>query len=206
MNDKPADLLLCGVDEVGRGAAVGDIFAAACILPLDHGMKLKDSKKLSPRQREALAREIRKEAVAWGIGRVDCGEIKLLNVHRASLVAMERAVLGLSTHPNRVIVDGRFPLSLPFPCRSLVGADDTVPAVSAASILAKVARDAYMDGLHKRYPEYGFNRNRGYLTSFHKETLMSLGPCPEHRLHYRPVQQALQRFTSFEEKTLFKDE
>jgi ribonuclease HII len=196
-------VLLCGVDEVGRGSAVGDVFAAACILPADHGLKLKDSKKLTIRQREKLALQIRRQAIAWAIGRASCVEINHINIHRASLLAMERAVLKLAVQPDRIIVDGKFPLSLALPCCSLIGADDTVPVVSAASILAKVARDAYMDGLHRQYPDYAFDKNRGYLTLTHKEALVRYGPCAEHRIHYRPVRAVIEAQVGSEEPNLF---
>ena len=202
-NLKEEGLLLCGVDEVGRGSAVGDIFAAACILPAEHGLILKDSKKLTIRQRQKLAMQIRRQAISWAIGRASCVEINSINVHRASLMAMERAVLKLHMQPDRIIVDGKFPLALAIPCRSLIGADDIVPVVSAASILAKVARDAYMDGLHRQYPDYAFDKNRGYLTLTHKEALARYGPCLEHRIHYRPVRAVIEARASAEKPNLF---
>ncbi len=194
---------VCGVDEVGRGSAVGDIFAGACILPAEHDLILRDSKKLSIRQRERLVLEIQKVALAWAIGRVSNAEIAALNVHRSSLLAMKRAVLNLSLAPEGIIVDGKFTLAVSIPCFSVVGADDSIPAVSAASILAKVARDAYMDDLHRCYPHYGFDKNRGYLTAWHRECLRQLGPCPEHRLHYRPVREAVAVKTQKQDSDLF---
>jgi ribonuclease HII len=199
----PAGTLICGVDEVGRGSAVGDIFAAACILPHEHGLVLRDSKKLTIRKREELFDQIQSIADSWAIGRVTCAEIALMNVHRASLLAMKRAVQSLSKEPEGIIVDGKFTLPMHIPCCSLVRADDTVSAVSAASILAKVARDAYMDDLHRCYPDYGFDKNRGYLTVFHKESLRRLGPCPEHRLHYRPVREVVAARTKRDDPDLF---
>jgi ribonuclease HII len=181
------DILVCGVDEVGRGSAVGDIFAAACVLPHDHGLAVKDSKKLSIRQREILAVQIRAVAVSWAVGRVSLAEIEQFNVHKASLLAMERAVSGLPTPPQQIVVDGKYLLNTTIPCACVVGADCTVPAVSAASIIAKVARDAYMDELHCSYPDYGFDTNRGYLTPQHLAALKLWGPCPLHRTQYGPV-------------------
>ncbi len=185
-------VLVAGVDEVGRGSLAGPVYAAAVILdPARPIPGLADSKKLSQRQREALDVLIRERALAYAVARAEVAEIDRLNILHASLLAMTRAVQHLSVVPELVLVDGnRSPEGLPCPARTVVHGDDTEPAISAASILAKVARDALMCQMDTVWVEYGFARHKGYPTRDHLLALTRLGPCPEHRQSFGPVQSA----------------
>lgn len=181
-------ILIAGVDEVGRGPLAGPVVTAAVILDLAHPiMGLADSKKLNPTQRERLAMAIRDRALAWALGRAEVAEIDQLNILQASLLAMQRAVAALSVTPDKVLVDGNRCPKWTYPCEAIVKGDVTVPAISAASILAKVARDAELRELHDRYPQYGFARHKGYPTAEHLDALRRYGPCPEHRRSFAPV-------------------
>lgn len=184
--------LTCGVDEAGRGPLAGPVVAAAVILhprrPVDG---LADSKTLTPRRREELAEEIRLRAVAWATGSASVEEIDALNILRASLLAMRRAVDALGVKPQRVLVDGLHCPELTLPMRAIVGGDAKVKAISAASILAKVARDASMAALHLQHPLYGFDRHKGYSTDEHLAALRAHGACPIHRRSFAPVRAAL---------------
>lgn len=186
--------LTAGVDEAGRGPLAGPVAAAAVILddarPI---IGLADSKRLSPARREALALEIRASSLAWGLGWADAAEVDEFNVLQATFLAMRRALAALSSAPAHVIVDGnRCPSlqGLTFECtvEAVVRADATVASVSAASILAKTARDACMRELDLRYPGYGFADHKGYPTASHVAALRRLGPSPVHRRSYAPVQ------------------
>ncbi|HOW61386.1 MAG TPA: ribonuclease HII [Candidatus Contendobacter sp.] len=189
MSDAP---LIAGVDEVGRGPLAGPVVAAAVILdPARPIAGLADSKTLSPLRREQLATEIRAKALAWALGRAEVAEIDRLNILQASLLAMQRAIAALSIVPEQALVDGNRCPPLACPCRAIVKGDATVPAISAASILAKVARDAEMGELHERYPRYGFAQHKGYPTAAHRDALRRFGPCPEHRRSFAPVAAAL---------------
>ena len=189
MSDAP---LIAGVDEVGRGPLAGPVVAAAVILDPAHPIAgLADSKTLSPIRREQLATEIRAKALAWALGRAEVAEIDRLNILQASLLAMQRAIAALSIVPEQALVDGNRCPPLACPCRAIVKGDATVPAISAASILAKVARDAEMGELHERYPRYGFAQHKGYPTAAHRDALRRFGPCPEHRRSFAPVAAAL---------------
>ena len=189
----PDTLLIAGVDEVGRGPLAGPVVAAAVILDPAHPISgLADSKQLSPARRGRLALEIRANALAWALGRAEVAEIDQINIFQASLLAMRRAVEALAITPDQVLVDGKHCPSLPYPCQAIIKGDATVPAISAASILAKVARDAEMRVLDKHYPHYGFAQHKGYPTAAHREALHRLGPCPEHRRSFGPVAAALQ--------------
>lgn len=189
----PDTLLIAGVDEVGRGPLAGPVVAAAVILdPARPIAGLADSKQLSPARRERLALDIRANALAWALGRAEVTEIDRLNIFQAALLAMRRAIETLPMTPNRVLVDGKHCPPLACPCTAIVKGDATVPAISAASILAKVARDAELRELHDRYPRYDFARHKGYPTAIHREALRRFGPCPEHRRSFAPVAAALQ--------------
>jgi ribonuclease HII len=190
----PDMLLIAGVDEAGRGPLAGPVLAAAVILNPAHPIAgLADSKQLSETRREQLAAEIRVHALAWALGRADVAEIDRINILQASLRAMQRAVANLRLAPGQVLVDGKqCPSGLICPCQAIVKGDATVPAISAASILAKVARDAELRDLHERYPAYGFARHKGYPTAAHREALRRFGPCPEHRRSFAPVAAVLQ--------------
>ena len=189
----PDTLLIAGVDEVGRGPLAGPVVAAAVILdPARPIAGLADSKQLSPARRERLALDIRANALAWALGRAEVTEIDRLNIFQAALLAMRRAVETLPMTPDRVLVDGKHCPPLACPCTAIVKGDATVPAISAASILAKVTRDAELRELHDRYPRYDFARHKGYPTAVHREALRRYGPCPEHRRSFAPVAAALQ--------------
>lgn len=186
-------ILIAGVDEVGRGPLAGPVVAAAVILdPTRPIAGLADSKKLSPARREQLSVEIRAKAWAWALGRAEVAEIDRLNILHASLLAMRRAVAALSIAPDQALVDGNRCPKLACPCEAIVKGDATVPVIGAASILAKVARDAELRELHDRYPQYDFARHKGYPTAAHLDALRRHGPCPEHRRSFAPVAALLQ--------------
>lgn len=182
----------CGVDEAGRGPLAGPVVAAAVILdPARPIVGLADSKKLSPARREQLATEIRGKALAWCVAEASVAEIDTLNILQATLLAMQRAVAGLALTPDEVLIDGNRCPVLALPCRAIVGGDATVAAISAASILAKTTRDAGMRELHRQYPDYGFDRHKGYGTAAHLAALRRWGPTPVHRKSFAPVRDCL---------------
>lgn len=183
---------IAGVDEVGRGPLAGDVVAAAVILDPERPIQgLRDSKKLSEARREALAVEIREGALAWSVARASVAEIDQLNILQASLLAMRRAVEGLEPQPGYVLVDGnRLPV-WHYASEPVVKGDDRVPAIAAASILAKVQRDRELVELEQRYPGYGFARHKGYPTAEHLRALRSLGVTPVHRRSFAPVRDLL---------------
>lgn len=184
---------VAGVDEAGRGPLAGAVYAAAVILNPDRPIPgLTDSKKLNAAQREHFAREIRKHALACSVALASVQEIDELNILHAAMLAMQRAVQGLPQVPGIALIDGnRVPPRLGCPAKAIVKGDATEPAISAASILAKTARDADCLTLHEKYPLYGFDRHKGYGTAFHLERLRRYGPCPEHRRSFAPVRHAL---------------
>lgn len=174
---------VCGVDEAGRGPLAGDVYAAAVILPL--GLEIagvNDSKKLSEKRRAALYDVITEQAAAWCVASASVEEIEQLNILQASLLAMRRAVEGLGARADFALVDGnRDPHFEGVPCKTIVGGDGKSASIAAASILAKVTRDRYMDLLADKYPQYGFERHKGYGTQAHRDALLKYGPCPAHR-------------------------
>lgn len=174
---------VCGVDEAGRGPLAGDVYAAAVILP--PGLEIagvNDSKKLSEKRRVALYDVITEQAAAWCVASASVEEIEQLNILQASLLAMRRAVEGLGARADFALVDGnRDPHFEGVPCKTIVGGDGKSASIAAASILAKVTRDRYMDLLADKYPQYGFERHKGYGTKAHREALLKYGPCPAHR-------------------------
>ena len=186
--------LVAGVDEAGRGPLAGPVVAAAVILdPAARIVGLDDSKRLSARRRAALDLEIRERAVSYAIARTGVDVIDAINVLQATMQAMREAVGRLDPAPEEVLVDGNRCPVLPCPVRAVVGGDATVAAISAASILAKVARDREMIEMDRRYPGYGFARHKGYGTRAHRDALLRLGPSPIHRLSFAPVKSALVR-------------
>lgn len=185
--------IVAGVDEVGRGPLAGDVVAAAVILGDSSPAGLTDSKTLSPRQRERLAETIRSEAVSWSLGRATVAEIDELNILQASLLAMRRAVEGLSVQPSLVLVDGNHLPRWSYEARAIVKGDLIEPAISAASIVAKVTRDGEMVILDDQYPGYGFATHKGYPTKAHLAALASLGVSPVHRRSFGPVKRLLAR-------------
>jgi len=181
---------IAGVDEVGRGPLAGPVMAAAVILDPGRPVQgLADSKRLSPRRREVLAGLIRERALAWALGRAEVEEIDRLNILHASLLAMRRAVEALRLPPVKALVDGNRCPVLFCPAEAVVGGDALVACISAASILAKVARDAEMVALDRRYPGYGLAIHKGYPTAAHLEALRRLGASPLHRRSFRPVRE-----------------
>jgi len=184
---------VAGVDEVGRGPLAGPVVTAAVMLhphrPIDG---LRDSKKLSAARRTALAARIQRDALCVSFGRAEVEEIDRLNILGATLLAMERAVAGLAVDPELVLVDGQCLPRLCCPARAVVGGDGSVVAISAASIVAKVARDAEMCRLAELLPGYGFERHKGYGTAEHLAALATLGPTPQHRHSFAPVRRAAQ--------------
>lgn len=184
--------LLAGVDEAGRGPLAGPVVAAAVILDDLHPISgLNDSKKLSPLRREALYDEIRSKALCCSVAQASVEEIDRLNILQATLLAMRRAVEGLRLLPAKVLVDGnRLPV-LGVLAEAIVRGDATVPAISAASIVAKVTRDRWCADLDQRFPQYGFATHKGYGTAEHLDALRRHGACPEHRRSFSPVAQVL---------------
>ena len=183
--------LVAGVDEVGRGPLAGDVVAAAVILAESPPEGVTDSKMLTPERREALAERIRDEAVSWALGRATVAEIDELNILQASLLAMRRAVEALPIQPSLVLVDGNRLPRWPYEARAIVKGDLTEPSIGAASILAKVQRDAEMLALHEHYPAYGFDRHKGYPTKAHLAALEIAGISPVHRRSFGPVRRLL---------------
>ncbi len=185
--------LVAGVDEAGRGPLAGPVSVAAVILdPLRPIDGLDDSKRLTARRREALYPLIIERAVAWRIEFVEVEEIDALNILHATMIGMRRAVAALSPCAGHALIDGnRVPDGLSCPGFAIVGGDGLEPAIMAASILAKVARDAHMCTLHSLYPDYGFDRHKGYASQVHLLALSSHGPCPQHRRSFAPVRAAL---------------
>lgn len=185
--------LVCGVDEAGRGPLAGPVYAAAVIL----GSRVRidgvaDSKELTPEHRETLAVQIKSRALAWSIASASVAEIDTLNILRASLLAMRRAVEGLGLMPTRVLVDGLHCPPLACVAKPVVRGDANVAEISAASILAKVARDAEMAILHRSFPQYGFDRHKGYSTEEHLAALRLHGVTPIHRRSFAPVRELMQ--------------
>ena len=183
---------ICGVDEAGRGPLVGSVVAGAVVLdPNQPIIGLRDSKKLSPARREKLYAEIMQKARAWGVGQASPGEIDTLNILQATMLAMRRAIEALSERlgewPSKALIDGNHCPILPIASEAIIKGDAKEPAISAASIIAKVTRDQQMQALHTQYPQYGFNQHMGYPTEAHMQALKQYGPCEEHRRTFAPV-------------------
>ncbi len=190
--DDYAGETVCGVDEAGRGPLAGPVFAAAVILdPARPIVGLRDSKKLSEASRDALALEIKDRAIAWAIAECSEDEIDQLNILHASMLAMRRAVETLKTIPTLALIDGNRCPVMTIRSEAIIKGDDKVPAISAASILAKTARDAALLVLHAQYPHYAFDQHKGYPTALHLERLRLHGVSPVHRKSYAPVRALL---------------
>jgi ribonuclease HII len=186
------DDIVCGVDEAGRGPLAGPVFAAAVILHPDRPiLGLRDSKKLTAERRDELAPLIKTHALAWAIAECSHEEIDAINILQATMLAMRRAVEALSTIPTIALIDGNRSPVMTIRCHPIIEGDDKVHAISAASILAKTARDAALVTLHQQYPQYGFDQHKGYSTAMHMERLREHGPCPVHRRSFAPVRAAL---------------
>lgn len=185
--------LIAGVDEVGCGPLAGPVVAAAVILDPKRQIRgLADSKQLSQVLRETLAVRIRERSLACALGRAEVWEIDHLNIRQASFLAMRRAVAALGVRPARVLVDGNLLPEMPCPAEALPGGDALKPCISAASIIAKVARDAEMLTWHEIYPNYGFDKHKGYATAVHRAALDRYGPCPLHRHSFSPIRDHLE--------------
>lgn len=190
--DSP-DEIICGVDEAGRGPLAGPVFAAAVILDVSRPIEgLRDSKKLTEAKRDMLAPLIKQHALAWAIAEASEDEIDKLNILQASMLAMRRAVEALSTVPTLALIDGNRCPVMKIQSIAVIGGDDKVDAISAASILAKTARDAALVALHARYPQYCFDQHKGYGTALHLERLREYGPSPVHRRSFAPVRNLLE--------------
>lgn len=195
--------LLAGVDEVGRGPLAGDVVAAAVILDPDNPIDgLNDSKVLTEKKREALYEEICSKAKCWFVARASVAEIDEINIYHATLLAMTRAVQGLSIQPEHVLVDGNKCPDWSYSSEAVIKGDGRVAAISAASILAKVTRDREMVEFDQIYPGYGFASHKGYAAAAHLEALKQLGPCPIHRRSFAPVRDALNRTTDSQPEAL----
>lgn len=186
-------MMIAGVDEAGRGPLAGPVVCCAVILPASfHLLGLNDSKKLSAKQREKLFDEIQKQAVAFSIVFVGPKEIDSYNILQATLLGMTRAIEQLSIAPSLALIDGnKIPMNLPCSARAIIKGDSKEQCIMAASILAKVSRDRYMDALHTSFPQFGFAQHKGYPTAQHIKAINAHGVCPEHRRSYAPVQKAL---------------
>lgn len=193
-------ILSAGVDEAGRGPLVGSVFAAAVILPATYSLDgLTDSKKLSEKKRDLLAVQIKQQAVAWCVASASPAEIARLNILHATMLAMTRAVQGLAVMPQKVWIDGnRVPKDLGIDAEAVVKGDSKIIEISAASVLAKTARDAEMYALAERYPQYGFDQHKGYGTAQHLAALEEFGVLAEHRQDFAPVKALLAQGRLFE--------
>lgn len=190
---------IAGVDEVGRGPLVGDVVTAAVILDPNKPIEgLADSKKLSEKKRNLLAEQIKSQALSWCIASASVDEIDELNILHATMLAMSRAVAGLHVMPNFVFVDGNKMPKLPMPAQTVVKGDARVQQISAASIIAKVARDEQMIALDEQFPQYGFAKHKGYPTKDHMQALKQFGAISHHRKSFKPVAQAIRDFAVIE--------
>ena len=188
---------ICGVDEAGRGPLVGAVVAGAVVLDPNNPIEgLKDSKKLTPAKREFLYEQIMEKAKAWGVGEASPTEIDEVNILQATMLAMRRAIEDLTTRlgnwPDKALIDGNRCPELPIAAEAIVKGDSKEPAISAASIIAKVTRDRQMHLLHERYPEYGFAQHMGYPTEAHFAALKQYGACDQHRRSFSPVRKVLE--------------
>lgn len=188
---------ICGVDEAGRGPLVGAVVAGAVVLDPNHPIEgLKDSKKLTAARREYLYEQIMEKAKAWGVGEASPAEIDQINILQATMLAMRRAIEDLTTRlgswPDKALIDGNRCPELPIAAEAIIKGDAKEPAISAASIVAKVTRDRQMMSLHERHPEYGFAQHMGYPTEAHFAALKQYGACDQHRRSFSPVRKVLE--------------
>jgi ribonuclease HII len=192
-NLSTSDGLIAGVDEVGRGPLAGPVVTAAVILDPEQPIEgLMDSKKLSESRREMLAEIIKQRALAWSLGRAEVEEIDDINILQATMLAMQRAVAGLSIAPDHVLIDGNRCPSLSCTAEAIIKGDEHIPAISAASIIAKVSRDQEMIEMDAKYPGYGLATHKGYPTKAHIDALTQLGVTPIHRRSFAPVRRVVE--------------
>jgi ribonuclease HII len=190
---QPGIFLEAGVDEAGRGPLAGPVVVAAVILPAGYQLEsLDDSKRLTALKRERLAPQIERQAISFAIEFVEADEIDRVNILQATMNGMQRAVENLKPAPQRALIDGNRAPPLTCEVRTIVGGDALIASISAASVLAKVYRDRLMLSMHGLYPDYGFDRHKGYPTAHHLERLKALGPCPIHRKSFAPVRKAIE--------------
>lgn len=184
---------ICGVDEAGRGPWAGPVTAAAVILPQTYMLPgLTDSKKLSEKRRLQLEPEIKRQALSWSIIHVSAAEIDRINIREATFLAMRQAIAELDLAPTSILIDGNaLPPDLPCPANAIIKGDLTEPSISAASVLAKSARDRLMKELDETFPGYGFAAHKGYGTQQHSDALETIGPCQQHRMSFKPVKAAI---------------
>ena len=189
----PGIFLEAGVDEAGRGPLAGPVVVAAVILPASYQLEsLDDSKRLTALKRERLAPQIERQAISFAVEFVEIDEIDRVNILQATMNGMQRAVENLKPAPQRALIDGNRAPPLSCEVRTVVGGDALIASISAASVLAKVYRDRLMLSMHDLYPDYGFDRHKGYPTAHHLERLKALGPCPIHRKSFAPVRKAIE--------------
>ena len=189
----PGIFLEAGVDEAGRGPLAGPVVVAAVILPASYQLEsLDDSKRLTALKRERLAPQIERQAISFAVEFVEVDEIDRVNILQATMNGMQRAVENLKPAPQRALIDGNRAPPLSCEVRTVVGGDALIASISAASVLAKVYRDRLMLSMHDLYPDYGFDRHKGYPTAHHLERLKALGPCPIHRKSFAPVRKAIE--------------
>ena len=182
--------LVAGVDEAGRGPLAGPVMAAVCILPRDFDLPgLDDSKKVAEKKRIVLASKIKEQALAFSLGSATSREIDLLNILKATRLAMKRALDNLTLTPGFLLIDGREKINTPIAQRSVIGGDGLSASIAAASILAKVARDEFMLEMHEVYPEYAFDQHKGYGTKLHLDAINRFGPCAIHRRSFSPIKE-----------------
>ncbi len=185
-------IYIAGADEVGLGSAAYYVYSAAVILDPERPIEgLADSKKLSPKKRQSLSHEIKESALAWCIATANLEEIETLNVRKAALLAIKRAIEGLCIVPNLVLIDGNLLPELAIRAQAIIKGDETIDCISAASIIAKVARDKAMMECHHLYPQYRFDAHKGYMTAGHLAALKEYGACPIHRRTYAPIRKIL---------------
>lgn len=186
-------LMIAGIDEVGRGPLAGPVVAACVILPEDFPeIGVDDSKRLLPKKRESLANEIEQRAICWAIGKVEPEEIDRINIYQASRLAMKRATQSMTITPGFLLIDGRANIDIHIAQRTIIKGDQQSLSIASAAILAKVARDKMMETFHDIYPEYGFNKHKGYATKNHLEAIRKNGPSPIHRKSFKPIRETLQ--------------
>lgn len=191
-------LLVAGIDEAGRGPLAGPVMAAACILPREFDLPgLDDSKKMSEKKRVFLAAKIKEQALAFSLGSASPEEIDLINILKATRLAMKRAFDNLAITSDFVLIDGRDTIDIAVTQRTVIGGDGLSACIAAASILAKVARDELMYEMNEIYPEYSFDLHKGYGTRLHLETIRRFGPCPIHRQSFSPIKEIVSSATNY---------
>jgi len=187
--------MVAGIDEAGRGPLAGPVVSAAVILPQGFSIRVRDSKTLSPKQRDNFYDKIYAHAISVGVGIADSAEIDRINILKASLLSMRLALENLSHPPDYLLIDGQFPIASDLPQKTIIKGDSLSISISAASIVAKVTRDRLMDKYHKDYPQFGFSKHKGYPTKAHKDAIRRFGICPIHRRTFKGVKEYAQQIS-----------